>query len=212
MSSSELQFDNSFLNVVEALVFAANEPVKPSQITQTYAAITGDKTPDDTAVMQAVQKLNLAYEAEGHVLRIQSWAGGFRMATTDTVGTFLELFFDHNRRVKLSRPLMETLAILSYRQPATRVEIDYVRGVKSDYALRKLLELKLISISGRARTVGQPLLYMTTDRFLEMFGLNDLSELPNLRDIEALLDDPGFSKERARLLMLNGLGTPPRNQ
>ena len=130
------------------------------------------------------------------------------MATIDETAPFLQEFFRQELRTKLSRPLMETLAILSYRQPVTRVEIDQVRGVNSDYALRKLLELNLITITGRSESVGNPLLYATTDHFLETFGLNDLDALPNLRDIETLLDDPDFSKERARLLVLNGLNPP----
>lgn len=199
--------DDALLHVVEALVFAANEPVDALQIAATLAKTADEALLTETAIDDAVDRLNHLYERNGHVLRIERWAGGYRMATTDTASVYLEEFFKQVRRVKLSRPLMETLAILSYRQPVTRVEIDQVRGVNSDYALRKLLELELIAITGRAESVGQPLLYATTDHFLETFGLNDLGDLPNLRDIEALLDDPEFSSERARLLILNGLNT-----
>ena len=207
MTSIAQVSDRTLLHVVEALVFAANEPVGAQQIANTLAKTTRDRLLDDSAIDGAVDRLNELYESNGHVLRIERWAGGYRMATVDAASVYLEEFFKQVRRVKLSRPLMETLAILSYRQPVTRVEIDQVRGVNSDYALRKLLELELISITGRAETVGQPLLYATTDHFLETFGLSDLGDLPDLRDIEALLDDPEFSSERARLLILNGLNT-----
>jgi segregation and condensation protein B len=103
---------------------------------------------------------------------------------------------------------METLAILTYKQPASKPEIDYVRGVDSDYALRRLLDVGLVDVVGRSDSVGRPLLYGTTARFLEEFGLSALDDLPNLREIEELLDDPAFNKERARLLMLSGLDMP----
>lgn len=204
MTESNPSAERALLQVVEALVFAANEPVTAAQIARTFTTATEGACPDDTTIEDAVSQLNRAYADNGHVLRIEHWAGGYRMATMDEAATYLEEFFRQIRRVKLSRPLMETLAIVSYRQPVARVEIDQVRGVNSDYALRRLLELDLIVITGRAKTVGQPLLYATTNHFLETFGLSELSDLPNLRDIEALLDDPDFSVERARLLILNG--------
>ena len=208
MTDEQPQVIPTLLQVVEALIFAANEPVTTAEITGAYAATSQEDPPDESTIAEAVELLNDAYVSGGHVLRIERWAGGYRMATIDDTAPFLQEFFRQELRTKLSRPLMETLAILSYRQPVTRVEIDQVRGVNSDYALRKLLELNLITITGRSESVGNPLLYATTDHFLETFGLNDLDALPNLRDIETLLDDPDFSKERARLLVLNGLNPP----
>ncbi|MDE2956781.1 MAG: SMC-Scp complex subunit ScpB [Bacteroidota bacterium] len=205
MAEIEVAADRTLVNMVEALVFAADEPVSAAEIARTYQVVTEAQGPDEEAIEDAVDLLNRAYQQNGHVLRIEQWAGGYRMATRDRAAAYLEEFFKQIRRVKLSRPLMETLAIVSYRQPVTRLEVDQVRGVNSDYALRRLLELDMILITGRSKSIGQPLLYGTTDHFLETFGLNDLNDLPNLRDIEALLDDPDFSVERARLLILNGL-------
>jgi segregation and condensation protein B len=101
---------------------------------------------------------------------------------------------------------METLAILAYRQPVTRPEVDFIRGVNSDYAIRKLLELGLADVKGRSDSLGRPLLYGTTTRFLEQFGLSNLDDLPTLREIEELLDEPHFDEERAQLLALKGDG------
>ncbi len=196
--------NGELVRVVEAVVFAADEPVSLDNIARTYAEVAGGEVPNAESMQAAVKKLNASYEAEGHALRIHMWAGGLRMATVEAVAPYLESFFQRERPYRLSRPLMETLAILSYRQPATKAEVDHIRGVNSDYALRKLLELGLIAINGRADTVGQPMLYGTTPRFLETFGLGDLGELPNLKEVEALLNDPAFSEERARLLMLKG--------
>lgn len=193
---------------VEALVFAADEPVTPAQIAGIYAEITQEAPPSADRIQQTVDRLNAGYQEQGRALRIRAWAGGFRMATTGEVAPYLKVYFRRDRSRKLTRSLMETLAILSYKQPATKPEIDYVRGVDSDYALRRLLDVGLIDVVGRSDSVGRPLLYGTTARFLEEFGLSDLEALPNLREIEELLNDPAFNKERARLLMLKGLDTP----
>lgn len=197
---------------VEALVFAADEPVTVAQIAEIFAEITQEAQPSSERIHEAVDRLNAAYEKHGRAVRVQAWAGGFRMATTGEVAPYLKVYFRRDRSRRLTRSLMETLAILAYKQPATKPEIDYVRGVDSDYALRRLLDAGLIDVVGRSESVGRPLLYGTTTRFLEEFGLSDLEGLPNLREIEELLDDPAFNKERARLLMLKGLDTPPLSE
>ncbi len=192
--------------VLEALAFAAETPVSAAQICSVYAEVaTSDDIPTEEAVQEAVELLNASFEQQGRALRIQKWAGGLRMATTETVAPFLETFFRRERARRLTRPLMETLAIIAYRQPTTKVEVDAVRGVDSGYAIRKLLSLDLLSITGRAEVAGRPILYRTTDRFLEEFGLNDLEGLPNLRQAEELLGEANFDQERLRLLMANGI-------
>ncbi len=192
--------------VLEALAFAAETPVSVAQIRSVYAEVAAsDDIPTEEAVQEAVELLNASFEQQGHALRIQKWAGGLRMATTETVAPFLETFFQRERARRLTRPLMETLAIIAYRQPTTKVEVDAVRGVDSGYAIRKLLSLDLLSITGRAEVAGRPILYRTTDRFLEEFGLNDLEGLPNLRQAEELLGEANFDQERLRLLMANGI-------
>ena len=192
--------------VLEALTFAAETPVSVEQICSVYAEVTAsDVFPSEEEVKEAVENLNASFELEGRVLRIQYWAGGLRMATTAAVTPFLEAFFQREHARRLTRPLMETLAIIAYKQPSTKVEVDAVRGVDSGYAIRKLLSLDLLSIIGRADVPGRPILYTTTDRFLEEFGLNDLDGLPNLRQAEELLGDANFDQERLHLLMPNGL-------
>lgn len=192
--------------VLEALAFAAETPVSAAQICSVYAEVAASNDiPTEEAVQEAVELLNASFEQQGRALRIQKWAGGLRMATTETVAPFLETFFRRERARRLTRPLMETLAIIAYRQPTTKVEVDAVRGVDSGYAIRKLLSLDLLCITGRAEVAGRPILYRTTDRFLEEFGLNDLEGLPNLRQAEELLGEANFDQERLRLLMANGI-------
>lgn len=192
--------------VLEALAFAADIPISAKEVCRVYAEVLGEASPPSEEIVdEAFKALNDSYEIEGHTMRIQHWAGGLRMTTTESVAPFLEAFFRRERRRHLTKPLMETLAIVAYKQPATKAEINAVRGVDSGYALRKLLELNLLAIFGRADIIGRPMLYATTDRFLEEFGLKNLDELPNLRQAEELLGDTAFNEERTRLLMAKGL-------
>ncbi len=190
------------MQVAEALVFAADRPVAAREIARAYSDVTGNDAPSDGDVLGAVATLNEAYEASGRVFRIERWAAGFRMATISSVAPYLKSFFNREREQKLSHSLMETLAIVAYRQPVTKPEIDFVRGVDSGYALGKLMERGVIDVVGRSDSLGRPLIYGTTDSFLEQFGLGDIDELPNLREIEEILGDPSFSRERAALLQL----------
>lgn len=193
------------MRAVEALIFAADEPLGARVIAEVIAEITQEAVAAPAQIDRLVDRLNEAYEHRGAALRIRRWAGGYRVSTTQEVAPYLKALFRQDRRRRLTRSLLETLAILAYKQPATKPEVDFVRGVDSDYTLRKLMELDLVDVVGRADSIGRPLLYGTTDEFLDAFALESLDELPNLREIEALLNDPAFNRERARLLMLRGL-------
>jgi segregation and condensation protein B len=195
--------DHTLEEAAEAIIFAADEPVAPDRIAEIVADVTGRPQPSNDEVTAAVERLNEAYTDEGRAFEIKSWAGGYRMATRSSLSPFVKTFYVEEQETSLSRSLMETLAVIAYRQPVTRPEVDFVRGVNSDYAIRKLLEMDLASVEGRADSVGRPLLYGTTDRFLEQFGLDDLDDLPTLREVEDLLDDPAFDDERAKLLQLD---------
>lgn len=188
-----------FDQAVEALVFASDVPLRPEDVARAYGEVTGvASTTSD--VEQAIGRLNAAYRTGGRAFRIQRWAGGLRMATIDEVHPFVQALFAEDATRRLSASLLETLAVIAYRQPVTRPEIDHVRGVNSDYALRQLLERDFVTIAGRGEGIGRPLLYATTDRFLDQFGLDATSDLPSPREIEEILADPAFNRERAALL------------
>ena len=195
--------DHTLEEAAEAIIFAADEPVPPDRIAEIVAEVTGRPQPSDEEVAAAVERLNEAYGERGRAFEITSWAGGYRMVTRSSLSPFVKTFYVEEQETSLSRSLMETLAVIAYRQPVTRPEVDFVRGVNSDYALRKLLEMDLANVEGRADSVGRPLLYGTTDRFLEQFGLDELDDLPTLREVDDLLDDPAFDDERAKLLKLD---------
>ena len=194
-----------WMRATEALIFAADEPIKARQIADVLGEVAGEEAPSAEAIAYLVEALNAHYDEDGRALRIRRWGGGYRMSTTREVAPYLKSHYARDRERSLSRSLLETLAIVAYRQPVTKPEVDFVRGVDSDYALRKLLELHLLDVIGRSDSVGRPLLYGTTAKFLDTFGLEDLEDLPTLREIEELLADPAFNTEKAKLLLLNDM-------
>lgn len=196
---------------VEALIFAAEEPIGAKTIARSWAEATGLDVPDPSEVDQAVERINDKLLETERPYGIEKWGGGYRFATRKGLAPFLKALFVTDRQRKLSRTLMESLAILAYRQPVSRSELEFVRGVDCDYAIRKLLEFGLVDVVGRSERVGRPLLYGTTERFLELFGLHSLDELPNLRELESILDDPAFQKEKAKLLMTTAVQLPLTN-
>lgn len=194
--------EHDLMQVAEAMIFAADEPVSPRRIANVYAEVTGRVAPSVEDVKEIAERLNHTYAENGRAFEIHEWAGGYRMATRTTLSPFVKLLFGQEQETSLSRSLMETLAILAYKQPVTRPEVDFIRGVNSDYAIRKLMEYGLVDVEGRSDSLGRPLLYGTTDKFLEQFGLKSLDDLPTLREAEELLDEPAFNQERAKLLTL----------
>ena len=126
-------------------------------------------------------------------------AGGYQFATlSDYAGWLGKLYKEQGRR-KLSQSGVETLAIIAYKQPIAKAEVEKIRGVNCDYVLKSLLEKELLTVTGRAETVGRPLLYGTTREFLKHFGLNDITDLPRPREIEEILGESQFETERRML-------------
>lgn len=195
--------DHSLEEAAEAIIFAADEPVEANRIAEIVGEVTGRTDLSEEEVEAAVDQLNQEYRDADRALEIKEWAGGYRMATRSALSPFVKTLFVGEQETSLSRSLMETLAVIAYRQPVTRPEVDFIRGVNSDYAIRKLLEMGLADVEGRAESLGRPLLYGTTSLFLEQFGLSSLEDLPTLREVEELLDDPAFDEERAKLLQLD---------
>ncbi len=161
--------------LLEALLFAAGEPLSMKDLVRTTET-------DTEAVHQALRVLRDRYAA-GSALQIVEIAGGFQMATRAEYAPAVgKLLAPHANR--LSRPALETVTIIAYRQPCTQTEVEAIRGVASDAVIKTLLERELIREAGRKPTPGRPILYETTDAFLHYFGLADLSDLPALEDDE----------------------------
>lgn len=140
------------------------------------------------AVANIVRQLNSEYDESGRAFRIIELAGGYIFATTREVGEYVALLSKQNQRRRLSAAALETLAIIAYRQPVAKPEVELIRGVGCDQVLANLMEKNLVAIVGRGEGVGRPLLYGTTDDFLRTFGLRALGDLPKLREIEELME------------------------
>ena len=166
--------------ILEAILFAADGPLTIDQI----AVAVPDAGKDE--ILPALDRMRDGYEAEGRGWRLESVAGGWQLLSHPEMFPYVERFLEGRRRARLSRAALETLAVVSYRQPITRGELEDIRGVDCGAVLHTLIERDLVRISGRAPTIGRPLFYGTTERFLEHFGLGSLSDLPRLEEIESL--------------------------
>ncbi|MBN1977274.1 MAG: SMC-Scp complex subunit ScpB [Anaerolineae bacterium] len=168
---------------VEALLFVADSPVSAGRLAEALQVTQGQ-------VERALDDLEATYAERG--LRLQRAGSRFQLITAPEIAPSIERFLGLEVRTHLSRAALETLAIIAYRQPITRPEIETIRGVGSDSVLRTLVSLGLIDEVGRASTVGHPILYGTTFEFLQHFGLRSLEEMPSLEElpIEAESDEP----------------------
>ena len=162
---------------VEAVLITAGRPVAPDRL----VSVLGFEDQQDgrSRVADAVDALNQSYETTGRAFRIVEVSGGYRIATRPEYIGVIGAFHSLSTSTRLSRAAVETLAIVAYRQPVTRAEVDAIRGVASGEVLRSLIDRSLVSIAGRAEEVGRPLLYGTSKRFLETFGLRSIKDLPD---------------------------------
>lgn len=165
-------------SVIEAVLFCSDEPITPKKLVE----IVGTGSVKD--IRSIVDELNEKYEQMNCAFRIEGIAGGYQMLTQPAYNTWLRKLLKVRSETKLSPAALETLAIVAYKQPIIRVEIEAIRGVAVGEMLRQLSEKGLAKIVGRAEELGRPLLYGTTKKFLEVFGLNSLKDLPTVEDLK----------------------------
>lgn len=173
---------------IEALLLASDRPLPTRRLAQALGLVAPDEAGDsDTsrddpgpakAIRAAIDTLNREYEATGRSFRIESVAGGFRIMTLARYAPVLGAMHALRAPAKLSRAALETLAIIAYRQPIGRAQLEAIRGVACGEVLKTLLERRLITVVGRAEELGRPMLYGTTKQFLDAFGLASLKDLP----------------------------------
>ena len=187
-------------SVIEALIFASPEPISWEKLSAIVKESEEELELDQQTVRQIVNQLNDRFEENDLSFRIEETGGGYTYVTQPRFHPWLSIFQHENAYRKLSQSAIETLAIVAYRQPITKPEVDSIRGVDSGYILRQLLEKMLVKVSGRADSPGKPLLYKTTAYFLKHFGINSVDELPKPREIDEILKDDDMAEHR-RLLM-----------
>lgn len=172
-------------NIVEALLFASDEELSLKDIKDILDSFKINVK--ITEIENSITELNNDYNNSSSAFEIIKLAGGFQFATRKKYAHFVGKLSAEIQRKKLSQSAVETLAIIAYKQPITRSEIEFIRGVNVDYIVNSLLERDLITIKGRANGPGRPILYGTTTSFLRVLGLNSLDDLPKLREINDIL-------------------------
>lgn len=189
--------------IVESLILSSPEPLPVQKI---VGLVNGLGTGD---VDEIINALNDKYLNNDLSFRIRKIAGGYQFYIIEDYARHVEELLTRRRNVRLTRAALETLAIISYRQPVTKIDIEMIRGVASDSVLHTLLERKLITIAGRAETVGKPLLYKTTDEFLKFFNLSSINDLPRMEEIEELLATNDSEMQQNLPFALRNNGIPP---
>jgi segregation and condensation protein B len=176
---------------IEALLFAADKPLGAKEITETLrgAGAEEDFSPNEFSnvkpaeVAAAIEQLKVEYIQNEHGFQLVERADGFQLTSDPKYARWVRGLFPAAKPARLTSPALETLAIIAYRQPITRADVEAVRGVTIDSVLQTLMERGLVKISGRAEIPGRPLLYETTEFFLDHFGLRNLDELPNVEEL-----------------------------
>lgn len=175
---------------IESLIFIANPAIHFDDIKSAIEASV-EITLEDDQLSMILRALMDKYAQDQFAIEIVEMAGGFRFMTKGayhhTIGTYLK----QNTNKKLSKSALETLSIVAYKQPVTKTEIEAIRGVNCDYTIQKLLEKELVEISGRSDGPGKPLLYITTPKFIDYFGLKSIQDLPKTKEIEPIENQIG---------------------
>lgn len=172
---------NELKPIIENLLLASDQPVSADLLYQTFL---GRSSKDD---LQAVLK-ELQEDYQSQNLQIVAVADGYQLSTRPEYSDWIRKLLKLDKSFKLSRAALDTLAIIAYKQPLTRAEVDEIRGVDSSGVVRTLLEKKIICPAGRKNVPGKPMMFRTTQKFLEYFGLRDLSEMPTLEDFNEELE------------------------
>jgi segregation and condensation protein B len=191
---------SNLLAALEALLFSSDQPLPLSLLAESL-----DASPERVA--EALRELENAYAIRGAGVQVRDIAGGHLLVTAPEHAEWVGRLLRGKKRMRLSRAALESMAIVAYKQPVTKSEIEAIRGVDSSAVLATLLERNLVTIRGRSKVVGRPLLYGTTQEFLDYFGLRDLSELPRPEELRALV----AAREPEQLDMME-LEAPPLDQ
>jgi len=172
---------HDLIPLAEALIFAADGPIKAERMAEALDVPLAD-------IREAIESLEVDYAERPRGFFLQEVAGGYQLRSRPEYAEYLRKL-GRSRPFRFSRPALESLAIIAYRQPVTRSEVEYLRGVDSGSVLKTLLEKRLVRILGKKDVPGKPMIYGTTREFLELFGLPDLSSLPTLSEFSELAPD-----------------------
>ncbi|MCD2500167.1 MULTISPECIES: SMC-Scp complex subunit ScpB [Clostridium] len=169
----EVSIKPKMKSAIEAMLFVSGEPLPAKELMANLEI-------DNKLILEIINEMMEEYKKEDRGLRLIEINGGYQLVTKEENSDYIQKLLKKNRKHSLSQASIESLAIIAYKQPITRIDIDEIRGVKSESALQRLVERSLIREVGRLEVPGRPILYGTTDEFLRQFGLKNLKELPSL--------------------------------
>ena len=169
---------------IEALIFASEQSIRIEELMYCLQTVfERDYTTDE--VRGFINGIELKYKENNTAIELVNINNGYQFLTKKPFHPIVNLLQLQRAKKKLSQAALETLAVVAYKQPVTKTEIEQIRGVNCDYSIQKLLEKELISIAGKSDTVGKPLLYSTSGQFMDYFGINSINELPHLKELAA---------------------------
>ncbi|HCN84916.1 MAG TPA: SMC-Scp complex subunit ScpB [Sphingobacteriaceae bacterium] len=179
---------------IEALVFASEQGISPDEIQQLIQTTLGNPIEQDT-IVRAIDDIKIKYDNPDFAISLVNLNGGYQFLTKKIHHPIISQLQILRSKKKLSRSSLETLAIIAYKQPITKLEIEQIRGVNCDYTVQKLLEKELITITGKSETVGRPILYGTSQPFADYFGINSIADLPQLKEVNEEVNKIGDEYE-----------------
>lgn len=179
---------------IEALIFCSPSPIKAEEIRNCLAEMFEADVPIED-IEAAIEKLEKKYEDENFAIHPVKSGGGYQFLTKPAYQASIGILLKQQSKRRLSASALETLSIIAYKQPVTKSQMEQIRGVNCDYAVQKLLEKELVEIKGKSDGIGRPLLYGTSQKFMDYFGINSLDQLPTLKDFKEDENKIGEEKE-----------------
>ncbi|MDX1940440.1 MAG: SMC-Scp complex subunit ScpB [Saprospiraceae bacterium] len=168
---------------IESLIFTAEEPIRLSEISACLEEIFGSSFPE-SELLAIIEQLKARYQEEQFAFEIAEINEGYRLLTKPVYHRTVGVYLKQTTKKRLSQAALETLSIIAYKQPISKSDVEKIRGVNCDYAMQKLLEKELVIITGRSDGPGRPLLYGTSEKFMDYFGLKSLRDLPQPKDFK----------------------------
>lgn len=175
---------------IESLIFISSEPLKTDDLIACLEGHHKQKI-EPTLVLESLEKIKSKYSAEDFAFELVEIAEGFQFLTKADFHPIIKTYLNQLNQKRLSRTALETLAIIAYKQPVSKPEIERIRGVNCDHTIQKLLEKELITIEGRGEGAGKPILYVTSEKFMNYFGLKSIEQLPTIKEFNHSFNEVG---------------------
>lgn len=172
------------LQHIESIIFVSDQPVKVQDILHVLNFERQESPLNEEDIMPLLQEILDKYKEDVFPFKVDFVGGGYQFLTKATYYDTTARFLNQKMKKRLSRAAMETLAVIAYKQPVTKPEVERIRGVNCDYTIQKLMEKELVDIAGRSDEPGRPLFYITSEYFMDYFGLNSIKDLPKIKELE----------------------------